>query len=212
MAGEQLEHEISKTRSLTDKSFGVNIFTLPSRQFEISTQAIDLVRTQSSTFGYLAKDIVNKCKQLSISLIETAKQAVLFKEKSLLSQTAQFIDPTLCPLVAAGEIMDEYGLVNALMFGASGAQMGTRFLASHEGPKLVRKAHRKSLLEVNNDIKKLSHTTAITDYFHNTKDYQKLILLISKYIAVMKQVDFAQLWARQNYARCESQSAATIVN
>ena len=46
MTGEQLEHEISQIRSLTDKSFGVNIFTLPSRQFGISTQAIGLIRTE----------------------------------------------------------------------------------------------------------------------------------------------------------------------
>ncbi|WP_078394012.1 NAD(P)H-dependent flavin oxidoreductase [Shouchella patagoniensis] len=47
--------------------------------------------------------------------------------------------PQICkhvsiPVVAAGGIADGYGLAAALMLGASGVQMGTRFIATEEAP------------------------------------------------------------------------------
>jgi nitronate monooxygenase len=153
--------------------------------------------------------------------------------QSLLSQTTQFIDPTSYPLILAGGIMDGYGLANAIISGASAVQMGTRFLTCHESVKLVPEAHRKLLLSAKNDINKLHPTvltraytgkpargirTAITDHFR-TEDIilpwqiqSQLVLPICKFAAETEQVDFMQLWAGQNYARCEDQSAATIVN
>jgi nitronate monooxygenase len=168
--------------------------------------------------------------------IDTIEQSTIGLQ-SLLSQTTQFIDPTSYPLIAAGGIMDGYGLANAIISGASGVQMGTRFLTCNESTKLVPEAHRQLLLEAKNDIKKLRPTvltraytgkpargirTAITDHFHADENKEKpilpwqiqsqLVLPLCKFAAETKQVDFMQLWAGQNYARCESQSAATIVN
>jgi nitronate monooxygenase len=168
--------------------------------------------------------------------IETIEKSTIGLQ-SLLSQTTQFIDPSSYPLIAAGGIMDGYGLINAITSGASAVQMGTRFLTSNECTKLVPEAHRKLLLEAKNDINKLHPTvltraytgkpargiqTTITDYFDTRKDKEKiilpwqiqsqLVLPLCKLAAETKQIDFMQLWAGQNYARCESQSAATIVN
>jgi nitronate monooxygenase len=168
--------------------------------------------------------------------IETIEKSTIGLQ-SLLSQTTQFIDPSSYPLIAAGGIMDGYGLINAITSGASAVQMGTRFLTSNECTKLVPEAHRKLLLEAKNDINKLHPTvltraytgkpargiqTTITDYFDTSKDKEKiilpwqiqsqLVLPLCKLAAETKQIDFMQLWAGQNYARCESQSAATIVN
>lgn len=42
------------------------------------------------------------------------------------------VDAVRCPVLASGGIMDGRGLVAALALGASGVQMGTRFLASRE--------------------------------------------------------------------------------
>ena len=157
--------------------------------------------------------------------------------QSLLSQTTQYIDPTSYPLIAAGGIMDGRGLVNAILSGASAVQMGTRFLTCHESAKLVPVAHRKLLLEAKNDVNKLHPTvltraytgkpargirTAITDHFRengNPKDIilpwqiqSQIILPVCKFAADTEQVDFMQLWAGQNYARCEDQSATAIVH
>jgi nitronate monooxygenase len=167
---------------------------------------------------------------------ETIEQSTIGLQ-SLLSQTIQFIDPTSYPLIAAGGIMDGYGLVNAIRSGASAVQMGTRFLTCDESTRLVPEAHRNLLLEAKNDINKLHPTvltraytgkpargirTAITDHFHTNESRKisilpwqiqsQLVLPLCKFAADTKQVDFMQLWAGQNYARCERQSAATIVN
>jgi len=167
---------------------------------------------------------------------ETIEQSTIGLQ-SLLSQTTQFIDLTSYPLIAAGGIMDGAGLANAIISGASGVQMGTRFLTCHESEKLVPEAHRKLLLEAKNDIKKLLPTvltraytgkpargirTAITDQFSIGENKEnvilpwqiqsQLVLPLCKFAAETKQIDFMQLWAGQNYARCERQSAATIVN
>lgn len=156
--------------------------------------------------------------------------------QSLLSQTTQFIDPTKYPLIAAGGIMDGYGLASAIISGASAVQMGTRFLTCDESVKLVPRAHRKLLLSAKNDLTKLHPTvltraytgkpargirTAITDHFRTNENESKmilpwqvqaqLVLPLCKYAAEIEQIDLMQLWAGQNYARCDSQPASMIV-
>lgn len=167
---------------------------------------------------------------------ETIEQSTIGLQ-SLLSQTTQFIDPTSYPLIAAGGIMDGYGLINAITSGASAVQMGTRFLTADESKKLVPEAHRALLLGAKNDINNVRPTvltraytgkpargirTAITDHFHGEVNKEsvilpwqiqsQLVLPLCKFAAETKQVDFMQLWAGQNYTRCESQSATAIVN
>ena len=135
-------------------------------------------------------------------------------------------------MIAAGGIMDGAGLVNALTSGASGVQMGTRFLACHESKKLVPEAHRRLLLEAKSDINEVRPTvltraytgkpargirTMITDQFGEKIilpwQYQaQLVLPLCKYAAETKQIDFMQLWAGQNYTRCEDQSATEIIH
>jgi nitronate monooxygenase len=260
MTGEQLKREITQVRLLTDKPFGVNLFISPP-EYNILPQSIDAVRTQSKqlrirligTATTAAEAVFLKnsgcdavCLQGSeagghrgsflTSDLETIEQSTIGLQ-SLLSQTTQFIDPNSYPLIVAGGIMDGCGLANAITSGASGVQMGTRFLTCDESVKLVPEAHRRLLLEAKNDINQLRPTvltraytgkpargirTAITDHFCASENKEKvilpwqiqsqLVLPLCRFAAETKQVDFMQLWAGQNYARCESQSAAAIVN
>ena len=153
--------------------------------------------------------------------------------QSLLSQTAQFIDPRSYPLIAAGGLMDGYGLVHALTAGASAVQMGTRFLTCDESAKLVPQAHRRLLLDAKHQIHQLRPTvltraytgkpargirTAITDYFRTSDKtilpwqiQSQLVLPLCQFAAKSEQIEFMQLWAGQNYARCEQQPAGEIV-
>lgn len=167
--------------------------------------------------------------------IETIEQSTIGLQ-SLVSQTIQFIDPKSYPLIAAGGIMDGYGLISAIITGVSGIQMGTRFLTCDESIRLVPEAHRQLLLDAKNDINKLRPTvltraytgkpargiqTAVTDHFRTRENRKtvilpwqmqsQLVLPLCKFAAETKQTDFMQLWAGQNYARCENQSAATII-
>ena len=152
---------------------------------------------------------------------------------SLLSQTTQFISPTSYPLIAAGGLMDGEGMATMLTAGASAVQMGTRFLTCDESAKLVPQAHRRLLLDGKHHPQQLRPTvltraytgkparglrTAITDYFRSSEKIilpwqiqSQLVLPLCQFAAKSEQIEFMQLWAGQNYARCEQQSAAAIV-
>lgn len=213
------------------KQYGIRLIgtaTTAKEAVYLKTLGCDAICLQGSEAGghrgsFLTKDI-DTIEHSTIGL------------QSLISQTTQFIDPTSYPLIAAGGIMDGIGLANAIKSGASGVQMGTRFLTCDESTKLVPEPHRKLLLEAKNDINKLRPTvltraytgkpargiqTAITEHFRSNENQKnilpwqiqsQLVLPICKFAAETNQIDFMQLWAGQNYARCESQSATTIVN
>ena len=53
-------------------------------------------------------------------------------ETTTMALVPQVVDAVSVPVVAAGGIGDGRGFAAAMMLGASGVQMGTRFLASHE--------------------------------------------------------------------------------
>lgn len=55
-----------------------------------------------------------------------------FDEIGTMALIPQVVDNVSIPVVAAGGIADARGVVVALALGASGVQMGTRFVATHE--------------------------------------------------------------------------------
>ena len=59
---------------------------------------------------------------------------------------ARMVVPQSIPLIAAGGVMDARGLVSAMLLGANGAQMGTRFMTAREST-LLPAAHRRLLLQ-----------------------------------------------------------------
>jgi nitronate monooxygenase len=69
----------------------------------------------------------------------------------------QVVDAVRVPVVAAGGIADGRGIVAALALGASGALLGTRFVATRESA--AAEAWKKSLLE------KEADATTVTDAF-----------------------------------------------
>jgi enoyl-[acyl-carrier protein] reductase II len=58
----------------------------------------------------------------------------------------QIVDAVSIPVLAAGSIVDGRGLAAALAFGAQGAWMGTRFIASHEAR--AHEAYKKRITEI----------------------------------------------------------------
>ena len=63
---------------------------------------------------------------------------------SLLQLLSRVVPPSI-PLIAAGGVMDGRGLLSSLLLGASGAQLGTRFMTATETSALP-DAHRQLLL------------------------------------------------------------------
>ncbi len=66
---------------------------------------------------------------------------------ALLPQVADAVDPV--PVLAAGGVADVRGLASALVLGAQGANVGTRFQASHEAS--ADEAWKQSILETESE-------------------------------------------------------------
>lgn len=159
---EALRAEIARTRTMTDRPFGVNITILPSinpppyaeyRQVVIE-EGIKIVETA----GYKPQEHVEALKKHDVKIIHkcTAVRHALSAEK--MGVDAISIDGFECaghpgeddipglvlipvaanqvkvPILASGGIGDARGLVAALALGAEGVNMGTRFCATKEAP------------------------------------------------------------------------------
>ncbi len=154
MNGEQLRAEIRKLRTLTDKPFGVNVM-LMSPFAEQVAQVVTEEKVPVITTGagnpltflkkWLEADIKVIPVVASVALAQmVAKRgatAVIAEggesgghigEANTMPLIPQVADAVDVPVVAAGGIADGRGMAAALMLGAEGVQMGTRFLVAKE--------------------------------------------------------------------------------
>jgi NAD(P)H-dependent flavin oxidoreductase YrpB (nitropropane dioxygenase family) len=157
-----LANEIGRVRELTDKPFGVNLTMLPSispppyaeyRQVIID-EGVTIVETAGSSpephmeaFADAGVRVIHKCTSVrhalkaqklgvaavSIDGFECAGHPGEDDVPGLILIPAA-ADALTIPLMASGGFGDGRGLAAALMLGADGISMGTRFLASQESP------------------------------------------------------------------------------
>ncbi len=151
---EYVEQEIDRAKSETDRPFGVNIMLMSPYADEIAAlvakRNISVVTTGAgSPAKYMAK-----WKEAGINVIPVVASVALAKLMTRLGASAliaeggesgghvgelttmvlvpQIVDATPLPVIAAGGIADSRGFAAALMLGAEGIQMGTRFLSAKE--------------------------------------------------------------------------------
>lgn len=153
---EDLRGSIRRIRELTGRPFAVN-FTQPWLQghpesFDIAVemQAPVISMALGDPYGFPA--MVHAAGGLFVQQVHTVQQARLAADRGadviiaqgaeaggfggsistlvLVPQVVDAVNPL--PVLAAGGIADGRGLAAALMLGAQGANMGTRFLASTE--------------------------------------------------------------------------------
>lgn len=157
-----LAHEIERVRERTSKPFGVNLTVLPTispppyaeyRQVIIDS-GVTIVETAGSSpephmeaFKAAGITVVHKCTSVRHALKAQALgvDAVSIDGFEcaghpgeddvpglvLIPATADALD---IPFIASGGFADGRGLAAALVLGADGINMGTRFLASAEAP------------------------------------------------------------------------------
>ncbi|THJ56318.1 nitronate monooxygenase [Burkholderia sp. LS-044] len=153
---EQVEAEILKVKSLTDKPFGINFHMFQKNAQQVVELAIrHRLRAVSYGRGPDAKTI-RRFKDAGIVCMPTVgapKHAVKAVELGADIVTVQgaeggghtgsvpttlllpkVLDAVRVPVVAAGGFFDGRGLAAALAYGAAGIAMGTRFLMSAESP------------------------------------------------------------------------------
>lgn len=152
--GEWVREEIRKTKQLTKKPFGLNIMLLNPKADEIAHIAVEervkVVITGAGNPGKYVKmwkenNIlvfpVIPSVALAIRMERAGADAVIAEggeagghvgEITTMSLIPQVADAINIPVLAAGGIADGRGLAAAWILGASGFQIGTRFLVAYE--------------------------------------------------------------------------------
>ena len=153
---EYTQAEIRRCRTLTQKPFGVNVMLMAPNKDEI----VDVICTEKPAFVTLgAGNPVPYFEKLHaagikvIPVVPNVKLAKRVEEKgadaivvegmeagghigsiATMPLMTQVIPAVSLPVVMAGGFADGRGLAAALVMGASGVQMGTRFLVAEECP------------------------------------------------------------------------------
>ncbi len=177
----RLREEINKARDLTSLPFGVNIALHRSNAFEALEIAIEMGIQTITTSGGSPLKVMDRIKKAGIkvlhkvSTLEMALKAEAagvdgviatgYEAGGHLGRTdattfclvPQLVDYLKIPVVAAGGVADYRGFLAALVLGAEGVEVGTRFLATRECPvpvsvkQLVINARSESTVVINKD-------------------------------------------------------------
>ncbi|WP_458414207.1 NAD(P)H-dependent flavin oxidoreductase [Schinkia sp. CFF1] len=159
MAPPELEQIIVQTKELTDKPFAVNIAIGVSPYVEEIVELI--IRHHVPVASLSAGDPTPFIKRFHnagikvVTVVGSVKHALKAEaagtdaivaegyeaaginsnfESTTLTLIPQIVDKVKVPVIAAGGIADGRGLAAMLVLGASGVQLGTRFIATQEAP------------------------------------------------------------------------------
>jgi NAD(P)H-dependent flavin oxidoreductase YrpB (nitropropane dioxygenase family) len=159
-SGAELLDEIEKTKSLTNKPFGVNLTLLPSinpipydeYREAIIHSGIKIVETAGRAptdhlprFKEHGVKVIHKCTSVrhSVSAVKHGVDVISIDgfecaghpgedDVGLIVLLPATVDAVNVPVIASGGMADGRSLVAALALGADAVNMGTRFLATKE--------------------------------------------------------------------------------
>ncbi len=146
--------QIRLAKSLTNRPFGVNIMLLSPYVDEVANVAAEEKVSVITTGAGNPAKYMEPWKEAGIYVIPVVASVAMAKLMTRLGASAVIAEggesgghvgelttlvllPLVCdathlPVIAAGGIADGRGVAAALMLGASGVQMGTRFLSAKE--------------------------------------------------------------------------------
>jgi enoyl-[acyl-carrier protein] reductase II len=151
---EVVREEIRKTRELTEKPFGVNIMLMSPFVDDIAKLVIEENIKVVTTGAGLPTKYMKDWTAAGITVIPVVPSSGMAKmvqrsgasaviaeggeagghigELNTMPLVPQVCDAVDIPVIAAGGIADGRGIAAAFMLGASGVQLGTRFLVARE--------------------------------------------------------------------------------
>ena len=154
LSGEQLRAEIKKCKQLTDKPFGVNVMLMSPHAAEVAEVVVEERVAVLTTGAGNPAVYMKKWLDAGIRVIPVVASVALARmlekrgayavvaegcesgghigELTTMALVPQVVSAVNIPVIAAGGIADGRGMAAAFMLGASGVQMGTRFLVAEE--------------------------------------------------------------------------------
>lgn len=151
---EWVRQEIRKVRSVTSHPFGVNVMLMSPCAAEVIRVVVEervpVVTTGAGSPGPFLESLkAVGCKVIpvvaSVALARRLERlgadAIIAEgseagghigDVSTMSLVPQVVDAVTIPVIAAGGIADGRGIAAALMLGAAGVQLGTRFICASE--------------------------------------------------------------------------------
>lgn len=152
--GEQLREQIHKIREITNKPYGVNVMLMSPYADEVAQVVVEekvpvVVTGAGLPSKYIKTWVENGLKVVpvvpSVAIARMCERmgacAVVAEggesgghvgDLTTMALTPQVVDAVKIPVLAAGGIGDGRGVAAALMLGAKGVQVGTRFLVATE--------------------------------------------------------------------------------
>jgi enoyl-[acyl-carrier protein] reductase II len=153
-SADYVREQIRKTRELTDKPFGVNVMLMsPAAEDILRVLCEEKVAVATTGAGNPGKYVLN-LKESGVKVIPVVSNVALairlersgvnaliaegcesgghIGELTTMAFVPQIVDAVNIPVIAAGGVADGRGVAAAFMLGASGVQVGTRFLLATE--------------------------------------------------------------------------------
>lgn len=166
---EQIEEQIDLAFTLTDKPFGINIMLMGENIDEIAELAVRKKVALVTTGAGNPDKYIPIWKEAGIKVFPVVASAALARlvarsgadgviaeggesgghvgDMTTMALVPQVCDAVDIPVIAAGGIADGRGVAAAVMLGASGVQLGTRFLSATECS--VNPVYKAKLLKAN---------------------------------------------------------------
>lgn len=151
---EYIRQEVRKAKELTKNPFGLNIMLLSQNADDIARLVCEEGVKVVTTGAGLPGKYMDMWKEHGVIVIPVIPSVAMAKrmvrlgadavvaegteagghvgELTTMALVPQIVDAVDVPVIAAGGIADGRGVAAAYMLGASGIQVGTRFLSAHE--------------------------------------------------------------------------------
>ena len=151
---EVVREQIREAKKLTDKPFGVNVMLLNPNDPEVAKIVIEEGVKVVTTGAGSPAQFMEAWKEAGVIVIPVVASVAMAKmmqragadavvaegmesgghigAQTTMTLVPQVVDAVDIPVIAAGGIADGRGIAAAMMLGAEGVQMGTRFIVADE--------------------------------------------------------------------------------